>query len=169
MRGRTIAFLWRVLVVLGAAGAVVVAVLPDPARPVLVAAGAALASAVLAAASRWRLAGTATLGLVTLTVLLAAALDASALRPVQVVAAGVLLLATADALERCEAGADRPTVTVVRTGATARLGPPVLAVGAASLVAVTAAQDVVPSVGLVLAGLVAAVAALVVGTRAHRG
>jgi hypothetical protein len=57
----------------------------------------------------------------------------------------------------------------VRAPLSRRLGVPVLAVGAACLVAVTAAQDVVPSVGTVLAGLAAVVAALVVATRAHRG
>ena len=47
-------------------------------------------------------------------------------------------------------------------------GPVAGAVGASALVAATAARDVVPSVALVLGGLVAAVAALVVTTRAHR-
>ena len=43
-----------------------------------------------------------------------------------------------------------------------------LALGAGAVVAVTAAQDVVPSVPLVLAGLAAAVTALVVAAGVHR-
>jgi hypothetical protein len=164
----------RGAVVLAVAGCVAVAVVPDPGRPVLTAAGTAVAVAVAAAVTRSRLVGTVAVLAATTTVLLAAALDASDLRPVQVVAAGALLLVALGALERCEAAAGQPlavtaaTVTVLRGSRAARLGPVAGAVGASALVAATAARDVVPSVALVLGGLVAAVAALVVTTRAHR-
>lgn len=69
------------------------------------------------------------MALVAAAVLLAAALDGSDLRPVQVVLAGPLVLL---------------------------------------LISVTAARQVVPSVRLVLVGLAASVAAMVVATRAHR-
>ena len=164
----------RGAVVLAVAACVAVAVLPDPPRPVLTAAGTAVALAVAAAVTRSRLVGTVAVLATTTTVLLTAALDDSDLRPVQVVTAGVLLLLALAAMERVESGAGRPlsvtaaTVTVLRAPPLSRLGPALAAVGASSLVAATAAQDVVPSVGLVLGGLVAAVAALVVTTRVHR-
>jgi len=148
----------RLTVVVTVAAGVAVAAVPDLRRPVLTAGGAAIALAV---------------ALTTSAVLLAAALDASDLRPVQVVAAGVLLLATLAALERTETplgrrvGAATPLV-VLRGPAASRLGVAAAAIGASALVAATAAQTVVPSVGLVLGGLGAAVAALVVTTRAHR-
>ncbi len=164
----------RAAVVLAVAACVAVAVLPDPPRPVLTAAGTAVALAVAAAVTRSRLVGTVAVLATTTTVLLTAALDDSDLRPVQVVTAGVLLLLALAAMERVESGVGRPlsvtaaTVTVLRAPPLSRLGPALAAIGASSLVAATAAQDVVPSVGLVLGGLVAAVAALVVTTRVHR-
>lgn len=164
----------RSSVVLAVAACVAVAVLPDPRRPVLTAAGAAVAVAVAAAVTRSRLVGTLAVLAATGTIVLAAALDASDLRPVQVVGAGALLLLAVAAMERVESAAGRPltvtaaTVTVLQAPRPSRLGPAAGAVGASALVAATAAQDVVPSVGLVLGGLVAAVAALVVTTRLHR-
>ncbi|HET9946249.1 MAG TPA: hypothetical protein VFR56_11395 [Actinomycetes bacterium] len=163
----------RVTLVVTVAAGVAVAAVPDLRRPVLTAGGAAVALAVAAAVTRLRALGTLAVALTTLSVLLAAALDASDLRPVQVVAAGVLLLATLAALERTESplgrrlGAATPLV-VLRGPTASRLGVAAAALGASALVAATAAQTVVPSVGLVLGGLVAAVAALVVTTRAHR-
>lgn len=163
----------RLTLVATVAAGVTVAAVPDLRRPVLTAGGAAVVLAVAAAVTRLRALGTLAVALTTSSVLLAAALDASDLRPVQVVAAGVLLLATLAALERTETplgrrvGAATPLV-VLRGPAAARLGVAAAAVGASALVAATAAQTVVPSVGLVLGGLVAAVAALVVTTRAHR-
>ena len=164
----------RAGLVLGVAGCVGVGVLPDPTRPVLTVAGAAVAFAVGAAATRSRLLGSITVLMTTVTVLLAAALDVSAVRPVAVLVAGALLLAVLALLERCEDAAGRPLgaaarrVVVLRARFAARAGPTVAALGASALVAATAAQDVVPSVALVLGGLAAAVAALVVTTRAHR-
>ena len=49
-----------------------------------------------------------------------------------------------------------------------QLAPVLVAMTAGAVVAVTAAQDVVPSVPLVLAGLAAAVTALVIAAGAHR-
>ena len=163
----------RLAVVATVAAGVLVAAVPDLRRPVLTAGGAAVAFAVAAAVTRVRALGTLAVVLTTSAVLLAAALDASDLRPVQVVAAGVLLLATLAALERTETpvgrrpGAATPLL-VRRAPAASRLTVTAGAVGASALVAATAAQTVVPSVALVLGGLAAAVAALVVTTRAHR-
>ena len=59
--------------------------------------------------------------------------------------------------------------TVLRAPLGRRVGPTAGGLVAAAVVAVTAAQDVVPSVPLVLAGLAAAVAALVLAAGGHRG
>ena len=164
----------RAAVVLAVAACVTVSVLPDPGRPVLTAAGGAVAVAVAAALTRSRLLGTLATSAVTSTVVLAAALDPSDRRLVQVVGAGGLLLLAVAAMERVESATGRPlsvaagTVVVLQAPRPSRLGPAAAALGASALVAATAAQDVVPSVGLVLGGLVAAVAALVVTTRVHR-
>jgi hypothetical protein len=156
--------------VLGTGAAVLaVAVLPDPSRPVLVAAALALAACAAAAAIRRPMAGTAALAAATVTVLLAGALDASTVRPVQIVLAAGLLIALMSALAAAEeARAAGGAVTVTRSPWPQRLAPVLVAMTAGAIVAVTGAQDVVPSVPLVLAGLTAAVAALVVAASAHR-
>jgi hypothetical protein len=146
-----------------------VAVPPDPSRPVLVAASLALAACVAAAAIRRPLAGTVALAATTVTVLLAGALDASSVRPAQVVLAAGLLMALLAALAGTEeARAAGGAVTVTRSRWPQRVAPVLLATTAGAIVAVTGAQDVVPSVPLVLAGLTAAVAALVVAASGHR-
>jgi peptidoglycan/LPS O-acetylase OafA/YrhL len=76
-----------------------------------------------------------------------------------------LLSALAAAEETRAAGA---AVTVTSNRWPQRLAPVLVAMTAGAIVAVTGAQDVVPSVPLVLAGLTAAVAALVVAASAHR-
>jgi hypothetical protein len=160
---------WRAVVVLTTGACLAVAVLPEPTRATLSAAAVAWFAVGLAAVTRWRMAGTVALGLTTLAVVLATALDESGLRPVQVVVAAGLLLLLLPALDRCEAPGGPAVRTVTRAGWRQRWSLPAVAVGAAGLVTVTSAQDVVPSVELALAGLAASVAALAVATRAHRG
>lgn len=146
-----------------------VALLPDPSRPVLVAAVLALGACVVAAAIRRPLFGTVALAATTVTVLLAGALDASSVRPAQVVLAAGLLMGQLSALAAAEEGrAAGGAVTVTRSPWPQRLAPVLVAMTAGAIVAVTGAQDVVPSVPLVLAGLTAAVAALAVAASAHR-
>ena len=155
--------------VVGAGLAVLaVAALPDPSRPVLVAASLALAACVAAAAIRRPLAGTVALAATTVTVLLAGALDASSVRPAQVVLAAGLLMGLLSALAAAEEARAGGAVTVIRSPWPQRLAPVLVAMTAGAIVAVTGAQDVVPSVPLVLAGLTAAVAALVVAVSGHR-
>jgi hypothetical protein len=132
-----------------------------------VAAALALAAALTAAATAWRTAGTVTLALTTAAVLLASVLDTSALRPAQLVVTAVLLVALVVALDRAEDPGRGGSVTVLRAPAAVPVGRGALAAGAAVVVAYTSARTVVPSVGLVLAGLASAVAALVLATRAH--
>ena len=151
-------------------GAAVAVVLPEPSRPVLVLAGAAVLSCLVAAVLPWRLTGTLAVLTVTVTVLLADALNTSSWRPLQSLVGVALVVGLVAALSACEdvwAGSS-DAVVVTHGPLRRRLGIVLLALGAGSVVAVTAAQDVVPSVPLVLAGLAAAVTALVVAAGVHR-
>jgi hypothetical protein len=157
--------------VLGSGAAVAaLAALPDPSRPVLLLAGITVAASVAAATLPARVLGTLAVLSATATALLAGALDASSVRPVQMVAVAALLVLQVAALSvREEATAvSAEAVTVARAPWHRLAGPALLALIAGTLVAVTAAQDVVPSVPLVLAGLAAAVTALVIATGGHR-
>ena len=150
----------RLAVVAAGSTVIAVAALPEPSRPVLVAAGL-----------RRRLAGTVAVLAVTVTVLLAGALDASALRPVQLVAAAAGLLALLAALAEAEdaRGRSPQSAVAVRRSGPHRAVLPAAGLAAGAAVAVVASQDVVSSVLLVLLGLVAIVAALVLAAGAHRG
>ena len=157
------------VVVVGAAVAVVAAV-PDLDRYVVVLAVLTVVAAVAAAVLPWRSIGTVAVLAATLTVLLAGTLDTSSVRPVQAVTDAALLMLLVAVLGAREDRSSQSAhaATVALHSVPARAVAPALALGAGSLVALTAAQDVVPSVPLVLAGLVAAVVALVVAAGAHR-
>ncbi len=160
----------RSLVVLTATAVAVVAAVPDVNRYVVLLGGITVVVSSAAAVLPFRMPGTLTVLAATLTVLLAGTLDVSSLRPLQAVADAALLLALVAALAaREDVGGRAPHAASLplRTPAVRAVGP-VLALGAGAVVAVTAAQDVVPSVPLVLAGLAAAVVALVVAAGAHR-
>ena len=157
------------VVVVGTAVAVVAAV-PDLDRYVVVLAALTVVASVAAAVLPWRVTGTVTVLAATLTVLLAGTLDTSDVRPVQAVTdAALLLLLVAVLGAREDRSSQGPhAASVPLRSVPARAVTPALALAAGSLVALTAAQDVVPSVPLVLAGLAAAVVALVVAAGAHR-
>ncbi len=151
-------------------GAAAAVVLPDPSRPVLVLVAGSVLACVVAAVLPWRLTGTLAVLVVTLTVLLADAVDTSTWRPLQSLVGAAFAVGLVAALSEVEdtwAGS-ADTVVVARGPLRRRLGIVLLALGAGSVVAVTASQDVVPSVPLVLAGLAAAVTALVVAAGVHR-
>ena len=160
----------RVAVVVTGSAVVAVSAVPDPSRPVLVLAGLTVLACLAAAATRFRLLGTLAVVSATVTVLLAGSLDASSVRPGQILVAAALLLVLLWALAACEdaRSVSAEAVTVARGPWLRQLGPPLAALVAGAVVAVTAAQDVVPSVPLVLAGLAAAVTALVIAAGAHR-
>lgn len=160
----------RAAVVAVGAAVAAVAVLPDLNKYVVVLAVLTVVAAVAAAALPWRLTGTVTVLVATLTVLLAGTLDVSSLRPVQAVtdAALLLLLVAALAVREDDGVRGSHSASVGLRSVPARAVAPALGLGAGSVVALTAAQDVVPSVPLVLAGLAAAVVALVVAAGAHR-
>jgi hypothetical protein len=147
-----------------------VAAVPDLDRYVLLLAALTVVASVAAAVLPWRITETVAVLTATLTVLLAGTLDTSGTRPVQAVADAtllVLLVAVVGARED-RSGRSPHAASVGLRSAPARAATPALALGAGSLVALTAAQDVVPSVPLVLAGLAAAVVAFVVAAGAHR-
>jgi hypothetical protein len=155
--------------VLGSGAAVAaLAALPDPSRPVLLLAGITVAASVAAATLPARVLGTLAVLSATATALLAGALDASSVRPVQMVAVAALLQVAALSVREEATAVSAEAVTVARAPWHRLAGPALLALIAGTLVAVTAAQDVVPSVPLVLAGLAAAVTALVIATGGHR-
>ena len=162
----------RGLAVVGTGSAVIaVTALPDPSRPVLVTAGLAIAACVVAAVLRRRLAGTVAVLATTVTVLLAGALDASQLRPVQLIAAvaGLLVLFAALAEAEDSRGRSPQSAVAVRRAPLAAVTRPLAALAAGTVVALVASQDVGSSVLLVLLGLGALVGALVLAVGAHRG
>ena len=160
----------RLAVVAVGTAVAVVAALPDLNRYVVVLGVLTVIAAVAAALLPSRLTGTITVLVGTLTVLLAGTLDRSSLRPVQaVIDAALLLLLVVVLAAREDRSTQGPAAAAVALRSVpARATAPALALVAGSLVALTAAQDVVPSVPLVLAGLAAAVVALVVTAGAHR-
>lgn len=160
----------RVAVVATTAAVAVVAAVPDVNRFVVVLGCFAVAAALVTAVRPWRLVGSVTVLAATLTALLAGTLDVSSARPAQEVAVAALLLALVAALGGCEdtgSRSDHAAVVGVRP-LPARVLPGVLALAAGALVAAAAAQDVGASFPLVIAGLAAAVVALLVAASAHR-
>ncbi len=158
-------------VVAAAAAAATVAAVPDLNRYVVLLGALTVVAALAAAAQPGRLVGTLAVLMAAMTVLLAGTVDASSLRPVQAVVDAALLVALIAALGAQEGSTGRSphAASVPGRPGPARWAAPLMALGAGVLVAVTAAQDVVPSVPLVLAGLAAAVVSLVVAAGAHRG
>lgn len=160
----------RAAVVVTTAAVVAVAAVPDVNRFVLVLGVLAMAAALVTAVRPWRLVGSVTVLAATLTALLAGTLDVSSARPAQEVTVAALLLALVAALGGCEdtgTRSDHAAVVGTRPLA-ARVLPGVIALVAGALVAVAAAQDVGASFPLVIAGLAAAVIALLVAASAHR-
>jgi hypothetical protein len=141
----------------------------DPKQPVLLLAGFAAASVVIAVATGWRMAGSVAVLLVTVTTLGAAAILPSRDRSVEtVVACGLLLLLSAglDSLERGDRGPLRDSIGGPAWGQ--MLPVYAAALGATAAVAAVAALPGSPSFTLVLVGLAAAVGAMLVATRGHR-
>ena len=137
-------------------------------RPVRVIAQLGAAVVVTAAVSGWRWLGSLATLAATAVVLLAAA-TSDEFRAGHLLVGSALLLLLVCSLD----GVERPwradpmsvRTTLQRRPLPQRVGVPLLAVLAAAAVAVTAAQPVVPSVGLVLLGLGAGLAAVLLATR----
>ena len=148
----------------------VVSALPDLDPPVLVLVELMLLACAVTAAVPWRLAGNLTMLTATLAVLASGTLDDGRTALPRMVAGALLLVLLVRALGAGEDAAtgSRTAVTVARPGWARMTLPALLAAGAGTGVAVTAAQDVVPSLPLVLVGLAATVGALVMAARGHR-
>jgi hypothetical protein len=136
-------------------------------RPVLTVGYVAAVTVVAAVVTGWRWLGSAATMATTATVLFAAAISSERIGPVHLVGASVLLLVLVAGLDRVELSARSPrTVVLDRAPLARRIAVPLLATAATAGVAITATAPVVPSVGLVLLGLLAGLAALLVATRA---
>lgn len=158
----------HLLVLTAGSGACALALL-EPRRPSLVLAGLGAAAVVAALVTGWRLVGSAAVLLVGATPLMAGALEAGAAATPRLVAATVLpvlMVLGLDGVER-RGGRSRERGVLRPAGPGRRLRAPLLALGACAALSVVAAAPVAPSVGLVLVGLAAAVAAVVTATRVH--
>lgn len=156
------------LTLVGGLGACALAV-PEGRRPAMVLAGLGVILLAAALATRWRIVGTLAVLCIAATPLMAGALDDEAATLPRLVVGSALLLLLVVGLD----GLDRPALqetapaVVHASGAVGRWAAPVLAIGAAALVAALAALPAVPSAPLVLLGVLAAVGAVVAATRLH--
>jgi len=136
-------------------------------RPVLSVGAVGALVVVGAVLSGWRWLGSAATIAASATVLLAAAISSEQFTAWHLVAASALLVVLVAGLDRVERSARSARTDVVwRAPARRWLLVPVLGLAASAVVAFAAARPAVPSVGLLLLGLVAGVAALVVATSA---
>jgi hypothetical protein len=142
--------------------------LPESRRPALLAAGLGAAAVGVAVVTGWRLVGTLAVALVAAAPLLAGAIEPAAARPARLVLAAAGLLALVAGLDRLSRPGSAPPVVVLRAPLLHRWGGVVTALAATGLVAAAGVSTAVPSVALVLVGLVTGVAAVVVATRLHR-
>ena len=134
-------------------------------RPVLTVGGAGAVAVVGAVVTGWRwLASVASL-VVTATVLLAAALSSDRFTAWHLVGASALVVGLVVGLDRVERSPRSPGPELIGLDPVARRAlVPVLGVVASAAVALAADRPAVPSVGLLLLGLAAGVAALVIAT-----
>ncbi len=134
-------------------------------RPVLTVGAAAATAVVGAVLSGWRWLGSAATVATTATVLFAAGVTSEHVTAWHLVAASALLVVMVAGLDRVERSARSGRPDVVRRAPASRwLLVPLLGLVASAVVALAAARPAVPSVGLVLLGLAAGVAALVLAT-----
>lgn len=134
-------------------------------RPVVTLGAAGAVAVVGALVSGWRwLASVASLT-VTAAVLFAAAVSSDEITSWHLVGASALIVVLVTGLDRVERPTRSPVPELIGLDPVARRAlVPVLGVVAAAAVALAADRPAVPSVGLVLLGLAAGVAALVIAT-----
>ena len=134
-------------------------------RPVLTVGAVSAATVVGAVLTGWRWLGSAAAFAVTVTVLMAAAISSDRVLAWHLVVASVGIMTLIAGLDGLERSARSPRLDPIgRLPASRRVLVPALGLAATAGVALVAARPAVPSVGLVLLGLAAAVAALVVAT-----
>ena len=136
-------------------------------RPVLTVGAVGAIAVVGAVLSGWRWLGSAATLAASATVLLAVSISSEQFTAWHLVAASVLLVVLVAGLDRVERSARSARTEVVwRAPARRWLLVPALGLAASAVVALAAARPAVPSVGLLLLGLAAGVAALVLATSA---
>ena len=134
-------------------------------RPVLTIGGAGAVAVVGAVLTGWRWLGSIATFAVTATVLLAAVVSGGQVGPWHLAGASALLVGMVAGLDVVERAARSPRPELIGLDPMARrVLVPVLGLLAAAGVALAADRPAVPSVGLVLLGLAAGVAALVIAT-----
>jgi hypothetical protein len=134
-------------------------------RPVLTLGGAGAVAVVGAVVSGWRLLGSVASFAITATVLLAAVVSSERVTAWHLVGASALVVGLVAGLDRVERPSRSPGAELIGLDPVARRAlVPVLGVAAAAVVALAADRPAVPSVGLVLLGLAAGVAALMLAT-----
>jgi hypothetical protein len=134
-------------------------------RPVLTIGTAGAVAVVGAVLTGWRWLGSIASFTVTATVLFAAVVSSEQVGPWHLAGASALLLGLVAGLDGVERPARSPRLELIGLDPMARrILVPLLGVVAAAGVALAADRPAVPSVGLVLLGLAAGVAALVLAT-----
>lgn len=134
-------------------------------RPVLTVGGAGAVAVVAAVGTGWRWLGSIASFAVTATVLLAAVVSSEHVTAWHLAGASALIVGLVAGLDRVERPARSPGPELIGLDpVTRRVLVPVLGMVAAAGVALAADRPAVPSVGLVLLGLAAGVAALVIAT-----
>jgi hypothetical protein len=134
-------------------------------RPVLTIGAAGAVAVVGAVVTGWRWLATVASLAVTASVLFAAGVSSDRVTAWHLVGASALIVVLVTGLDRVERPARSPGPELIGLDPVARRSlVPTLGVVAAAAVAVAADRPAVPSVGLVLLGLAAGVAALVIAT-----
>jgi hypothetical protein len=134
-------------------------------RPVLTIGGAGAVGVVAAVVTGWRWLGSIASFTATATVLFAAIVSSEQVGPWHLAGASALLVGLVTGLDLVERAGRSPRTELIGRDPMARRSlVPVLGVVGAAGVALAADRPAVPSVGLVLLGLAAGVAALVIAT-----
>jgi hypothetical protein len=143
--------------------------LPEGRRPALVVGLLGALAVTAALITRWRIVGSVAVLLVTLTPLMAGALEDDAAAPGRLALAAALILALVvglDGIERRDPRGPLP-VALHATSPARRWAPPLVALASCGLIGAVSAASVTPSVAFVVVGLLASVGAVLVATRVH--
>jgi hypothetical protein len=168
MSGLRIRLALRLGAVLVAGGGVAATALSTGQRGIILLGGTAAALVLAAVATGWRWAGSASVAVLAAVAAMAgAALTGPGGTWLLVAAAGGILayVVGLDHVERPRRST--PVVSLTRGSLAARVVTPALGLAAAGLVGIVAAQPVVPSVPLVVLGLVAGAGAVLIATRSQ--
>jgi hypothetical protein len=155
------------LLVLACSAATAVVLVDAPSRVVWAATVTATAIALVAAVTRWSWTGTLATAFVPVVATAAEMLGDGSISSWRMLAAAGLLLVAITALDHLEEASWEVPALIARVPWPQRLAPSAVALVGAALIAVVAAQNVVPSMSLALLGLAAAVGAVMLATHRH--